>query len=39
MKSGTRELVVAPLPYLLVYAVDNHAILILRFLHAAQERS
>lgn len=38
MKSGTRELVLAPLPYLLVYAVDEQAIRILRFLHAAQDR-
>jgi plasmid stabilization system protein ParE len=39
MKSGTRELVLAPLPYLMIYAVDDHSIHILRFLHAAQDRS
>jgi plasmid stabilization system protein ParE len=38
MKSGTRELVLAPLPYLMIYAVDDHAIHILRFLHTAQDR-
>ncbi|MGD0520722.1 MAG: type II toxin-antitoxin system RelE/ParE family toxin [Terracidiphilus sp.] len=37
-KSGTRELVLAPLPYLLIYAVDDQSIHILRFLHAAQDR-
>ena len=37
-KSGTRELVLAPLPYLMIYAVDNQSIHILRFLHAAQDR-
>jgi toxin ParE1/3/4 len=36
--SGTRELVLAPMPYLIIYTVDDHAIHILRFLHAAQER-
>ncbi len=38
MKSGTRELVLAPLPYLLIYSVDDLTIHILRFLHAAQDR-
>jgi toxin ParE1/3/4 len=37
-KSGTRELVLAPLPYLMIYAVDDQSIYILRFLHAAQDR-
>ena len=37
-KSGTRELVLAPLPYLLIYAVDDQSVHILRFLHAAQNR-
>jgi addiction module RelE/StbE family toxin len=37
-KSGTRELVLAPLPYLMIYAVDDQSIHILRFLHAAQDR-
>ncbi len=37
-KSGTRELVLAPLPYLMIYAVDDQSISILRFLHAAQDR-
>jgi toxin ParE1/3/4 len=38
MKSGTRELVLAPLPYLMIYSVDDHSVQILRFLHAAQDR-
>jgi plasmid stabilization system protein ParE len=38
MKSGTRELVLAPLPYLMIYAVDDQSIHALRFLHAAQDR-
>jgi plasmid stabilization system protein ParE len=38
MKEGTRELVLAPLPYLLIYSVDDNAIHILRFLHTSRER-
>jgi plasmid stabilization system protein ParE len=37
-KSGTRELLLAPLPYLLIYAVDDQSIHILRFLHTSQNR-
>jgi plasmid stabilization system protein ParE len=37
-KPGTREVVLAPLPYLMVYAVDDHSIHILRFLHTARDR-
>jgi addiction module RelE/StbE family toxin len=37
-KRGTRELILAPIPYLLIYAVDDQTIHILRFLHAAQNR-
>jgi toxin ParE1/3/4 len=36
-KSGTRELVLASLPYLMIYAVDDHSIHILRFLHTSQD--
>ena len=36
---GTRELVLAPLPYLIVYAVDVERIHLLRILHAAQNHS
>jgi toxin ParE1/3/4 len=36
--SGTRELVLVPLPYLIVYAVDDQSIQILRLLHASQDR-
>jgi plasmid stabilization system protein ParE len=38
-KDGTRELVLAPMPYLMIYAVDDQSIHILRFLHAAQDRT
>jgi plasmid stabilization system protein ParE len=37
-KPGTRELVLVPLPYLMIYAVDEKSIHILRFLHTAQDR-
>jgi len=36
-KSGTRELVLAPLPYIMVYAADDNSIHILRFLHTSQD--
>jgi toxin ParE1/3/4 len=36
-KYGTRELVLTPLPYILIYAVEGDCIEILRFLHAARE--
>jgi toxin ParE1/3/4 len=36
-KSGTRELVLAPLPYLMIYAVDDRSVHILRFLHTSQD--
>ena len=35
---GTRELVLAPLPYLLVYSVGDAAINILRYLHTSRDR-
>ena len=38
-KDGTRELVLAPLPFLMIYAVDDQSIQVLRFLHTAQDRS
>lgn len=37
-KSGTRELVLAPLPYLLIYSVDDSSVHVLRYLHTSQER-
>jgi plasmid stabilization system protein ParE len=37
-KPGKPELVVAPLPFLLIYSVEEKAVHILRFLHAAQNR-
>jgi addiction module RelE/StbE family toxin len=36
-KKGTRELVLSPLPYLLVYAVRDEVIFIVRILHGAQQ--
>ncbi len=35
---GTRELVLAPLPYILIYSVSADAIHILRILHTSRER-
>jgi addiction module RelE/StbE family toxin len=34
---GTRELVLSPLPYLIVYRVKDQALEILRILHGAQQ--
>jgi len=36
-KSGTREFVLAPLPYLMIYSVDEDSVHILRFLHTSQD--
>jgi len=36
-KPGTRELVLASLPYLAVYRIGNDAVEILRILHGAQD--
>ena len=36
-KEGTRELVLSPLPYLVVYAVRSDVIFIVRILHGAQQ--
>ena len=36
-KRGTRELVLAPLPYLMVYRIKDDIILIARILHGAQK--
>ena len=35
--SDTRELVLAPLPYMIVYALDGEFVLILRIVHGAQD--
>lgn len=35
-KSGTRELVVTSLPYIIIYEVARNAVRILRILHGAQ---
>ena len=36
-KEGTRELVIAPLPYIVVYQIMGDAMYILRILHGAQD--
>jgi toxin ParE1/3/4 len=36
-KGGTRELVLTPLPYIVVYQIVGDAIYILRVLHGAQD--
>ncbi len=36
-KAGTRELVISPLPYLVVYAVRGEVIVVVRILHSAQQ--
>ena len=38
-RSGTRELVLAPLPYIVVYWVKDETVEILHIYHAAQERN
>lgn len=35
---GTRELVMAPLPYIIVYGVERDLVNIFRILHVAEER-
>ena len=37
-KEGTRELVMAPLPYIIVYGVERDLVHIFRILHVAEER-
>ena len=36
-REGTRELVLSPMPYLLVYVVRDEMIVIVRILHGAQQ--
>lgn len=36
-KSGTRELVISSLPYIVVYQIKNDCVYIARILHAAQQ--
>ena len=36
-KEGTRELVLSPLPYIVVYQVTSEVIFIVRILHGAQK--
>jgi toxin ParE1/3/4 len=35
---GTRELVLTPLPYIIVYAVEPEVVQMFRVLHAAEDR-
>ena len=37
-RADIREMVLAPLPYVLVYSVSSEAIHILRFLHTSRDR-
>jgi len=37
-KQGTRELILAPLPYIVIYSVRGDLIYIARILHGAQHR-
>lgn len=36
--SNTRELVLTPLPYLIVYAVEEESVQVFRILHGARDR-
>lgn len=36
-KDGTRELVMSPLPYILVYTVRRDVVFVVRLLHGAQQ--
>ena len=36
-KEGTRELVMAPLPYIVVYTVREDVVYVVRILHGAQQ--
>jgi addiction module RelE/StbE family toxin len=38
-KEGTRELIVAPMPYIVVYGVEREVVHIFRVIHASQERA
>ena len=37
-KAGTRELVLAPLPYIIVYGIDADTVHIFRVIHGAENR-
>ena len=36
-RQGTRELVLAPLPYVVVYAIRDDVVFVVRILHGAQQ--
>lgn len=39
LKPGTREMVLSPLPYIIVYGVEAEMVHIFRVLHASKDRS
>jgi len=39
IEEGTRELILPPLPYIVIYRVREEAIEVLRIVHGAQDRS
>lgn len=39
LKEGTRELIVAPLPYIIVYSVEPETVHVFRVIHGARRRS
>jgi len=38
-KEGTRELIVAPMPYIIVYGVEAEVVHIYRVIHTSREQS
>jgi addiction module RelE/StbE family toxin len=38
-KESTRELIVAPMPYIIVYGVEREVVHIFRVIHASRERA
>jgi len=37
-QEGTRELIIAPMPYIIVYGVEREMVHIFRIVHAARDR-
>lgn len=38
LKEGTRELVIVPLPYIIVYGVESNTVHIFRVIHTSEDR-
>ena len=38
LRAGTRELILAPMPYIIVYRIRENAVEILRLYHGSQDR-